>query len=188
MTHKHLDPVEPEDVEIDVPDSASEEDIEKAVRDFVMDYFEYGYDYSSIDMRPLTRGNLTFKWNNDCVELYIANKAKISDCLSEDGTLEFYVYKSTMNNYINHISTMFKDFDPDDNPDYLSEYIRYFFNGAAYNELNIEYHKVPGSFKITIDFPDSFSVEKDKPVFILGKASAKLLASKAYALMQEGRD
>lgn len=184
LTHKHLDPVEPEDMEIDVPDSASEEDIEKAVRDYVMDYFEYGYDYSSIDMNPLTRGNLTFKWSNDRVELYIADKADISDCLSEN-TLEFYIYKSTMNNYINHISTMFKDFDPDDDPDYLSGHIRYFFDGAEYNELNIEYHKVPESFKITIDFPDSFTVEKGKPVFILGKASAKLLASKAYALMQE---
>lgn len=188
LTHKHLDPVEPEDMEIDVPDSASEEDIEKAVRKYVMDYFEYGYDYSSIDMNPLTRGNLTFKWSNNRVELYIADKAKISDCLSENNTLEFYVYKSTMNNYINHISTIFKNFDPNDDPDYLSGHIRYFFNGAEYNELNIEYHKVPGSFKISIDIPDSFTVEKGNPVFILGKASAKLLASKAYTLMQEDRD
>lgn len=188
MTHKHLDLVEPEDVEIDVPDSASEEDIEKAVREYVMDYFEYGYDYSSIDMNPLTRGNLTFKWSNDRVELYIADKADISDCLSENNTLEFYVYKSTMNNYINHISTIFKDFDPNDDPDYLSGHIRYFFNGVEYNELNIEYHKVSGSFKISIDFPDSFLVKKDEPIFILGEASAKLLASKAYALMQKSKD
>lgn len=188
MTHKHLDPVEPEDVEIDVPDSASEEDIEKAVREYVMDYFEYGYDYSSISMKPLTRGDLTFKWAKDHIELYIADKADISDCLSRNNTLTFYVYKSTMNNYINHISTIFKDFEPNDNSDYLSEYIRSFFDNYAYNELSIEYHKVPGSFKITIDCPDSFTVKKDKPIFVLGESSAKLLASKAYALMQENKD
>lgn len=189
MTHKHLDSVEPEDVEIDVPDSASEEDIEKAVREYVMDYFEYGYDYSSIDMNPLTRGNLTFKWDNDCVELYIADKTKISDCLSGKYTLDFYLYKSTMYNYINHISTIFPDYDQETNSDCLSENIRYFLNdNLEYNELKLEYHKVPGSFKLSIEIPDDFTVTKDKPIFILDKHDAELLANQACTLMDQAKD